>query len=274
MFHNPEKFVLPRKKFRKEKAVNIQWNAEKYTKDFEFVHQYGEAVLDLIDAPKESLVADLGCGNGALSEKIAQRGYRVIGIDASNEMIETARRLHPEILFEISDALEFQLSEKADVIFSNAVFHWIDADKQDQLVENISAQIKEGGYLVCEFGGKGCAEQVHASLEQIFKKHGKTYQRTFYFPTIGEYAQILERHDLYPEYAVLFDRPTEQKTENGLEDWIRMFDRKPFEGIDEKEKSEIIREAEQDLKPVLFHNGKWYIYYVRIRIKARKRKMR
>ena len=51
------------------------------------------------------------------------------------------------------NAAEFELEEKADVIFSNAVFHWIDADRQEKLAANLAAQLKPGGELVCEFGG-------------------------------------------------------------------------------------------------------------------------
>lgn len=250
--------------------MNIRWDAEGYTENFDFVHRYGEAVLDLIAEPAGSLVVDLGCGNGALSEKIKEKGYRVLGLDASSEMIETARRLHPDIVFYQADALNFQLEEKADVIFSNAVLHWIDEDKQEQLVENIASQIKDGGYFVCEFGGKGCAELVHSALERAFAKRKIHYPRVFYFPTIGEYTPILEKYKLRVEYAVLFDRPTAQKTENGLEDWIRMFDKKPFEGMEKHLQEEIIREAVDELRPVLYQNGKWIVDYVRIRIKAKK----
>lgn len=69
-------------------------------------------------------------------------------------------------------------------------------------------------------------------------------------------------------YAVLFDRPTVQKTEDGLADWIRMFDKKPFEGLEPELCDEIIAEASENLRPVLFKDGKWIVDYVRIRIKA------
>ncbi len=70
------------------------------------------------------------------------------------------------------------------------------------------------------------------------------------------------------EYAVLFDRPTPQKSENGLEDWIRMFVKTPFEGISDPVKEEIIRETTEELKDRLYQNGRWIVDYVRIRIKA------
>ena len=248
--------------------MNIQWDAEKYRDDFSFVHQYGEDVLNLIKSKPGAFVVDLGCGNGALSSKLAESGYRVIGIDASEEMLKTAKALHPEITFQRGDACSFQLKEKADVIFSNAVFHWIDEEKQQTMIQNLADQLAEGGELICEFGGKGCAETVHLALERAFFRRGLKYPRTFYFPTIGTYAPILEKAGFRVEYAVLFDRPTLQKSEDGLREWINMFVTAPFKGISESQKEEIIQEAEKETREKLYRDGKWYIDYVRIRFRA------
>ena len=61
-----------------------------------------------------------------------------------------------------------------------------------------------------------------------------------------------------------------QKSNDGLADWIRMFNIRPFESMDPDLKENIIREAAADLYPVLYHDGHWFIDYVRIRIRARK----
>lgn len=250
--------------------MNIKWNAGDYKDNFAFVHQYGEDMLNLIDAKEGALVVDLGCGNGALSKKLLDRGYRVLGIDASEEMLDIARRQYPEMEFRRDDAVEFQLANKADVIFSNAVLHWIDGDKQEKMIQNIFNQLKPGGQFVCEFGGKGCAEHIHSTLEKCFSQRGHTYRRTFFFPSIGEYVPILEKCGFRVEYAILFDRPTEQKTEDGLADWIRMFVKVPFEGMEERLAEEIISQTVEELRDVLFRDGKWYVDYVRIRLAAKK----
>ena len=146
--------------------MNIDWNVKEYLKDFAFVPKYGEAVLDMIDAAPGTLAVDLGCGNGGLTGKLIERGYRVIGVDASVSMLALAKERYPDTTFLQADACTFQLPEQADVIFSNAVLHWIDAAKQNELIANIASQLKPGGQLVCEFGGKGCAETVHAAMEK------------------------------------------------------------------------------------------------------------
>lgn len=249
--------------------MNIKWNAAGYTSNFSFVHQYGEDVLRLIDAAPGSFIVDLGCGNGALTKKLADSGYRTLGVDASADMLETARAMHPELDFMQADATCLHLPEKADVIFSNAVFHWIDADKQPLLAASIADALKPGGQLVCEFGGYGCAERVHAALENAFSARGLVYPRVFYFPTIGQYAPILESAGLRVTYAVLFDRPTPQKGADGVRDWIHMFVKTPFAGMDEALREEIIAEAVDRVRSELQQeDGTWIVDYVRIRLKA------
>lgn len=250
--------------------MNIKWNAGNYKNQFSFVSQYGEDVISLITAKEKSFVIDLGCGNGALTQKLTEKGYKVIGIDASEDMISLAKSEYPNLNFRPEDALSFKLPQKADVIFSNAVFHWIDKDNQEKLIENISHNLNYGGELVCEFGGYGCGEMVHSTLEKCFNKRNLEYHHPFYFPTIGEYAPILEKYGLQTEYATLFERPTVQKSDDGLREWINMFVKKPFEGIDDNVKSDILDETNDILKNSLFIDGKWYIDYVRIRIRARK----
>lgn len=242
------------------------WDSDNYTDNFQFVHKYGEELINFLTVPEGSFVVDLGCGNGVLTQALSEKGFRTLGIDASETMLEKAKNLHPELHFKLDDACEFRLDEKADAVFSNAVFHWI--DNHDSLIENISANLKPGGELVLGFGGKGCADTVHKALETAFSDNGLKYVNCFNFRSIGEFAPILERHGFRVEYAVLFDRPTEQRGENGLENWINMFITSAFEGIDINIKEKVIAQTAELCRPKLYIKGNWYIDYVRIRIKA------
>ena len=249
--------------------MNIKWEAEEYENKFSFVHHYGEDVINMIDAPKGSLIIDLGCGNGALTKKISELGYSVIGVDGSPDMLKLARELHPDLKFIEADARTFNLDEKADVIFSNAVLHWIDDGEQDRLLKNIRGNLKDNGSLVCEFGGFGCAEKVHSSLRKAFNERGLEYPFYFYFPTIGEYAPRIEKAGFIVKEAFLFDRPTPQEGKDGLKNWIKMFCKRAFMNVSEKDKESIIDEAVENAREFLFHDGTWFVDYVRIRLKAR-----
>ena len=106
-------------------------------------------------------------------------------------------------------------------------------------------------------------------MTRAFSEYGYCYEMPFYFPTIGEYAVLLEKTEFEVYYASLFDRLTELKGESGLRDWINMFVKTPFLIVKtEQEKAEIVNKAVEALRNDLFIKGKWYADYVRIRMKA------
>ena len=62
---------------------------------------------------KDGLLLDLGCGTGSLTELLAERGYDMIGIDYSEEMLDLAMEKRMEsgkdILYLCQDMREFEL---------------------------------------------------------------------------------------------------------------------------------------------------------------------
>lgn len=249
--------------------MNIKWDADKYTSDFSFVHQYGNSVTELISADKNSSILDLGCGNGALTKALQDKGYMVKGLDASKELLDIARKNYPDIEFIQADAVSFSVEEPVDVVFSNAVFHWIEREKQRNMLRCVHNALKENGEFVFEFGGYGNNQLIHGALAEAFAECRYVYKMPFYFPAISEYSTLLEDTGFRVRYAVLFDRPTELKGEDGLKDWIKMFVKTPFSVIgNEDEKDAVIDRAVENLRNVLYRDGKWYADYVRIRMKA------
>lgn len=250
--------------------MNIQWDANTYTEKFHFVHQYGRKLFGLLDEIKGKTVIDLGCGNGALTKQLSDMGANVIGMDASAKMLEIARMNYPKLCFMQMDATEFSVNEKVDIVFSNAVLHWIEKERQMNVLYNIADSLKVGGVFVCEFGGACNNAKIHHALAEVFANRGLAYKMPFYFPTIGEYAPLLEKVGLKVQYATLFDRLTELGGEDGLAEWIKMFVKRPFENVSDDKANDMIQEAIALLKPDLYQNKRWYADYVRIRFRAMK----
>ena len=70
---------------------STSWNPENYAKNARFVSDLGEPLLQLLDAEPGDLILDLGCGDGALTEKIAGYGCAVIGVDSSFPQLKAAK---------------------------------------------------------------------------------------------------------------------------------------------------------------------------------------
>lgn len=91
--------------------------------DYEAWVDYALRRLNLpLRAPRRGgeppLILDLACGTGTISVALARRGYRVIGVDRSLEMLavaeEKARRAGVGIFFTCQDLREFELAEPGD----------------------------------------------------------------------------------------------------------------------------------------------------------------
>src|SRR6185503_19634352 len=175
--------------------ANKQWDASLYYDKHSFVWKYGEEVVELLAPRIGERVLDLGCGTGHLTNKIALSGATVVGIDVSADMIEQARRLYPELRFELADGTSFNFEEPFDAVFSNAALHWI--EEQDLVTDCIARALKSQGRFVAEFGGKDNTQKIKGALYRAAQAAGcvVTEEVKFrYFPSIGEYATLLESH--------------------------------------------------------------------------------
>lgn len=249
-----------------KRATN--WDPALYEARHSFVWQFGQDLLELLDPKPGERVLDLGCGPGNLTEKISQRGADVVGIDSSPEMIGQARQNYPSLNFVLGDAAQMQFQEEFDAVFSNAALHWmLDADA---VADGIARALKKGGRLVAELGGKGNIRMIERAIERALESYlpsGLPSKRTF-FPSVGEYASILERHGLEVRAAHLFDRATKLEGPNGMEDWLRQFSSYYFEPIPARQRERALLAVVDELRPALLAEEGWFADYRRLRIQA------
>src|SRR5204863_6330888 len=89
----------------------------------------------------------------------------------------------------------------------------------------------------------------------------------WYFPSIGEYASLLEQHALEVHSAFLFERPTQLADgESGLRTWLTMFAKGMFDRFPPDIQQQAFARTEQRLRPILFREGSWFADYKRLRI--------
>ena len=157
-----------------------------------------------------------------------------------------------------------------DGVFSNAVLHWI--PEAEEVIAGVARVLKPGGRFVAEFGGKGNIQKLvagfHRALAALDMRPPDEVGPWFY-PSVAEYAGMLERHGLEVREASLFDRPTVlEEGERGLENWIRVFRKTFVEKMREEDAARWIREVERQCRGELFRDGSWVLDYRRLRIAA------
>lgn len=247
------------------------WNVALYEQKHAFVTAYGQDVLALLNAQSGERVLDLGCGTGHHVKALADLGVQAVGLDSSPSMITAAQQAYPELSFMLADASNFQVEQPFDAIVSSAALHWVMAP--DDAARCMSQALKPDGRLVIEMGGKGNIAQIEAGMQVVRQRFGvPPAAPRWYFPSIGEYTSVLERHGLEVQYAYLFDRPTQLNDgEQGLRNWITMFGHHLLADVPETRLDELWSAIEHHLRPALFTAGSWYADYRRLRVVAIKR---
>jgi trans-aconitate methyltransferase len=242
------------------------WNAVQYAHNGRFVADLAGGVIDLLDPKQNERILDLGCGDGALTEKIAAAGAKVSGVDRSPSMVAAteARGLDARVVS--GDALDFD--HEFDAVFSNAALHWM--RNQDTVLAGVHRALKPGGRFVAEMGGHGNIAAIQVALSAVFSKFAVDAIEfgENYFPTPASYESRLGHHGFDVRYIELIPRPT-ALPESGMRGWLETFRRGLFERLPEGERERALHEAVELLKPVLCDDlGRWTADYVRLRFLA------
>ena len=250
-----------------------EWDIQLYNEKHGFVYKYGEDLIKLLHPKEGELILDLGCGTGELTNEIYNSGAKVIGMDASENMIKAAKEKYNDIDFYVKEAANFQFKEPFDAIFSNAVLHWV--LESEKAVICMRKNLKKNGKLILEFGGKGNVKIIIDAVDKILLENGypqKAKIKNWYFPSISEYTTLLERNGFEVELAQLYERPTELSDEkNGIKEWLLMFGSTILDGVNFEEKELLLNKVQEEVKDRCFIDGKWFADYMRLRILARKK---
>ncbi len=108
---------------------------------------------ELLGDVAEKLILDIACGNGNFSERLAERGARVVAIDYSPKMVELARRRRVKF----ADSIEFAVC---------------DAASQSELLEIASERMFDSAVANMALMDISDIEPLFSVLPQILKPTG------------------------------------------------------------------------------------------------------
>jgi len=200
--------------------VKVQFEGEDYDKSSQTQQRQGNHLIDMIDFSDYCDVLDLGCGTGQTTINMwnQNREMRVTAVDISESQIKKAKENYKEqiseeelatcrgyIHFGIMDAMDLDDEEKYDLIFSNAVMHWVENPKQ--VYHKMQQALVPGGAIAIHQGGKGTYNGLHEVVREAIKKLG--FQSKFkgwifpaYYPDKDEMEEFLSEVAGYVNVSV------------------------------------------------------------------------
>jgi SAM-dependent methyltransferase len=104
------------------------------------------------DVRGHGLVADLGCGPGHVSRYLHDQGVRMLGIDLSPRMIDSARQRSPDIEFRVGDmrALDLPDGALAGIVAFYSLIH-IGEPEMGATLRELRRVLAPGGLLLVAF---------------------------------------------------------------------------------------------------------------------------
>ena len=201
----------------------MPWNPDQYHKFTAERSAPFDDLLELVEIRPNLQVADLGCGTGGLTSRLADAlpGSQVVGLDNSPPMLaKAAPKARPGLRFELGD--QAALRGKWDLIFSNASLHW--SQDHPRLIASLFDLLLPQGQLAVQIP----SNQEHISQRLIIEPAREApfvnlldgYVRMSPVLSIVDYAQILK--DASAANIVVFEKvyPHLLESADAVVEWL------------------------------------------------------
>jgi trans-aconitate 2-methyltransferase len=145
----------------------MAWNPDQYLRYADARLRPAADLLARVPLQQPAEVFDLGCGAGNATRLLAGRwpAAQVTGVDDSEPMLAQARQAWPQAQWVRADIGRWVASAPADLIYSNAVLHWLPGHAQ--LLPRLMGMLKPGGVLALQMPRNFAAPSHTAIAETV-----------------------------------------------------------------------------------------------------------
>jgi SAM-dependent methyltransferase len=212
-------------------------------------------------------ILDLGCGEGALTARLAEAGATVVGVDASEAMVTAARARGLDA--RVMDGSRLPFADEFDVVFSNAALHWM--RDLARVCRGTFRALRPGGRFVGELGGAGNVAAVAEAIGTGLRARGidPDSLNPWVFPSAGDFGGLLEAAGYRILRLETIERPT--PLSGDITEWLGTFAGCFLDVLESRARRNFKQELRDVLAPrLLSPDGIWYLDYVRLRFAAAK----
>jgi len=250
-----------------------KWNAKDYAKHSKGQELWARELITKLALQGNENILDLGCGDGKVTAFLAEatRG-KVMGVDKSEAMVKLAQKSYANIAFHSMDATTLNFENEFDVVFSNAVLHWVHNHKA--VVQGIYKSLKKDGKILLQFGGEGNAKEILSVMDVFIAKeyapYFKDFEFPYSFPHSDVYEALLAEQGFRNIDAKLIKKDMVHEDVEAFKGWIRTTWFPYTDILDENMREEFIDkfvEAYLMLKP-LDNEGRIHVDMVRLEVQA------
>jgi trans-aconitate methyltransferase len=179
--------------------TSYEFDGNKYKKASSHQKEWGQKLISELHFIGTEKILDLGSGDGSLTSLLSNLvpDGRVLGIDASSGMIQTAKQIRKSNLeFLLLDINVMDFEEEFDLIFSNAALHWI--LDHERLLENCYRVLCPGGAIRFNFAGEGNCSNFYAVVREAmeredYKEYFFNFSWPWYMPPVDTYRRLVEQ---------------------------------------------------------------------------------
>jgi Trans-aconitate methyltransferase len=257
----------------------FDFDGKKYKEASKHQKEWGNKIIREMNIKEDSFILDLGCGDGVLTQILSSKvpKGKVIGIDASKSMIDTAIEIREENLeFRAMDINDMNFKEKFDLIFSNAALHWVKDHKE--LFYKCNNALKDGGRIRFNFAGHGNCQNFFEVVKEIAKDeeyntHFKDFEWPWYMPTINQYKELANEVTVFKNINIYEENADRYfQNEEEIISWIDQPSIVPFisilpENMKQEFRNKVVKEMLERTKQ---KDGSYFETFRRINILAEK----
>lgn len=110
-----------------------------------------DEIVTLLGLRAGDAVLDAPCGHGRIASRLADRGVRVVGVDASTTFLDAARRGRTDVDYRLGDLRELPVDGPFDAVVSwFTSFGYFDDDGNRQVLAEYRRVLRPGGHLLLE----------------------------------------------------------------------------------------------------------------------------